>query len=628
MLGTALSGTPGTADDDDFADEALLQFLYRAPIGLIQTTLDGDIEMINPMSVQLLMPLSPDAGIVNLFTATERVAPQLRALVAAFDQPRGVVCESLRITLEQDAAGTSAARVLSISVLKLEPSRLMAVLSDATLEVLREQQRLESRLIRAARTDGLTQMPNRTAVSERIQRSLVHPRAEYEFALLFINCDRFKQINDAHGQAVGDEMLGLMAERVRAALRAHSRLDGPGLRLDPGRAGPMAARIGGDEFVVVLDELRRADDAHIVAQRLVDVLCQPYGIGEAQLHCGVSVGVLLRAQAGVSADDALRDASIAMMEAKRAGGSRYVIFEPPMQERAARRSGMETDLRVALAASQLFVVYQPVIRLAAGTPQDRFAGVEALVRWCHPLRGVVDPLEFIGVAEECGMIEAIGEFVLRASCRQFMIWQRELGPGAPRTLAVNLSRAQLVEPGLVNAVEGILRSTGMPPGLLQLEITESLAAQHETVQARLHELKALGLKLALDDFGTGYSSLSSLHLLPVDTVKIDRSFVTHVESSRHHQVLIEATVRVAHSLGMSTVAEGIETAGQAAKLRHLACDKGQGYLFSKPIAAAEIGPWVEAGTSQDQEATQDQTATRQTNSSNLPDAPAGIRSGK
>jgi diguanylate cyclase (GGDEF)-like protein len=621
MMGAALSGPPGTADDV-FADEELLQFLYRAPIGLIQTTMDGDIEMINPMSVQLLMPLSADGGIVNLFTATERVAPQLRALVAAYDQPRGIVCESLRIPLEHDASGTPAGRVLSISLLKLEASRLMAVLSDATLEVLREQQHLESRLTRAARTDGLTQMPNRAAVSERIQRSLDRPRAEYEFALLFMNCDRFKQINDVHGQSVGDEVLGLMAERVRGALRAYCRLEGSGLRPDRGRAGPMAARIGGDEFVVVLDELRRAEDAHIVAQRLVDVLSQPYGIGDAQLHCSVSVGVLLRAQAGASADDALRDASIAMVEAKRAGGSRYVVFEPPMQERAARRSGMESDLRMALAESQLFVVYQPVIGLDVGASENRFAGVEALVRWCHPVRGVVGPLEFIGVAEECGMIDAIGEFVLDAACRQFMIWHRELGRGAPRTLAVNLSRAQLVEPGLVGAVQGILRSSGMPPGLLQLEITESLAAQDETVQARLHELKALGVKLALDDFGTGYSSLSSLHLLPVDTVKIDRSFVTHVESSRHHQVLIEATVRVAHSLGMSTVAEGIETAGQAAALRRLACEKGQGYLFSKPLPASDIGAWAAAGI------WADQPAARQTNSSNLPDAPAGIRSAK
>jgi EAL domain-containing protein (putative c-di-GMP-specific phosphodiesterase class I) len=259
---------------------------------------------------------------------------------------------------------------------------------------------------------------------------------------------------------------------------------------------------------------------------------------------------------------------------------------------AAHRSGMEADLRVALAEAQLFVVYQPVVGLSFHGVSDRFAGIEALVRWRHPVRGVVGPAEFIGVADECGLIDAIGEFVLRTSCLQFMSWQRELGARAPRTLAVNISRAQLIQPGLVRSVQDILQGSGMRPEFLQLEVTESLAAQDETVQSRLHELKTLGLKLALDDFGTGYSSLSSLHLLPVDIVKIDRSFVTHVETSRHHRVLIEATIRVAHSLDMSIVAEGIETAGQAAALCQLLCEKGQGYLFSKPLPAAHVAEWL------------------------------------
>ena len=306
------------------------------------------------------------------------------------------------------------------------------------------------------------------------------------------------------------------------------------------------------------------------------------------------MGVVLQAQAGDSADAALRDASIAMVEAKRAGGSRYVIFEQRMLERAAQRGGMEADLRVALAEGQLFVVYQPVVRFNVHTGWDRFAGVEALVRWRHPVRGLVSPVEFIGVAEDCGLIHAIGEFVLHTACQQFLSWQRELGARAPRTLAVNVSRAQLTQPNLVRSVHDILQRSGMPFESLQLEVTESLAAQDETVQSRLHELKTLGLKLALDDFGTGYSSLSSLHLLPVDTVKIDRSFVTHVETSRHHQVLIEATIRVAHSLGMGTVAEGIETAGQAAALAALSCEKGQGYFFSKPLHSAVLAEWLTA----------------------------------
>ena len=304
------------------------------------------------------------------------------------------------------------------------------------------------------------------------------------------------------------------------------------------------------------------------------------------------MGVVLRAQATGDADAVMRDASIAMVEARRAGGGRYAIFEPSLQERAAQRGAMEADLHLALDEGQLFVVYQPVVGLQGSEGIDRSAGVEALVRWRHPVRGIVPPLDFIGVAEECGLIGKLGDFVLATARRQFVQWRRTLGSNAPGTLAVNLSRAQLGQAGLVASVRDILRSTGMNPRHLQLEVTESLAAQDETLQSRLHELKALGLTLALDDFGTGYSSLASLHQLPVDTGKIDRSFVSQADTSEHHRVLIEATVRVADSLGMTTVAEGIETDAQATVVRRLGCTKGQGYFFSKPLPAAEVVSWL------------------------------------
>jgi EAL domain-containing protein (putative c-di-GMP-specific phosphodiesterase class I) len=349
----------------------------------------------------------------------------------------------------------------------------------------------------------------------------------------------------------------------------------------------------GDEFVVVLSDLKLLEDVHVVTQRLVDVLGQPYAIRTHQLHCTVSMGVVLRPQVTGDAATILQDASIAMVEAKRAGGARYVIFEPAMQERAARRSGIESDLRRAIVQQELFVVYQPVVGLQGSSGEvDRSAGIEALVRWRHPTRGTIPPIEFIGVAEESGLISELGEFVLEAACSQFMQWQQQLGSRAPRHLAVNLSRGQLDNPGFVASVQRILHRTRMRPADLQLEITESLAAQDETVQLRLHDLKALGLTLALDDFGTGYSSLASLHLLPVDTIKIDRSFVTEAVTSAHHRVLIEATVQVAESLQMSTVAEGIETEEQAAVVQRLGCQKGQGYFFSKPLSAAEIVQWA------------------------------------
>jgi EAL domain-containing protein (putative c-di-GMP-specific phosphodiesterase class I) len=313
----------------------------------------------------------------------------------------------------------------------------------------------------------------------------------------------------------------------------------------------------------------------------------------------VSMGIVRRPQVIGDAATILRDASIAMVEAKRAGGARYVVFEPAMQERAVRRSGIESDLRRAIGRQELMVVYQPVVGLQSPSGDvDRAAGVEALVRWRHPTRGMIPPLEFIGVAEECGLISDLGEFVLETACRQFVQWHEELDSHAPRRLAVNLSRGQLADPGFVGSVQRILRRTRMVPEHLQLEVTESLAAQDETVQSRLHDLNALGLTLALDDFGTGYSSLASLHLLPVDTIKIDRSFITEAVTSEHHRVLIEATVRVARSLRMGTVAEGIETGAQAAVVRQLGCEKGQGYFFSKPLSATGIVQWlgVMAGT--------------------------------
>jgi EAL domain-containing protein (putative c-di-GMP-specific phosphodiesterase class I) len=277
-----------------------------------------------------------------------------------------------------------------------------------------------------------------------------------------------------------------------------------------------------------------------------------------------------------------------MYEAKRAGRNRYEIFDDSMHDRVVHALAVQADLRRALAGDELFLVYQPVVDLTS----QRLVGVEALVRWMHPTRGLLMPGEFIAVAEECGLIDALGERVLQRACVQFVQWRQELGPRAPRQMAVNLSRAQLKRPGLAGEVASLLAATGMPAAQLQLEITESLAAQDERIQATLRELKSLGVKLALDDFGTGYSSLACLHLLPVDTVKVDRSFVTHAETVEYHRVLIEATIRVARTLGMRTVAEGIETPGQGALMRQLCCDAGQGYLYGRPMSAVDVAAWV------------------------------------
>jgi diguanylate cyclase (GGDEF)-like protein len=585
--------------DNHDACEALVQFLYRAPIGLVQAGLDGTVDMLNPMSSSLLMPLARDASLDNLFEVLREVAPQLHTMAARFDRPSGVVCEGLRLPLGELAA-PGGPQVLSLSLLKLDATRLMATVADATAEVQREQERLARRLQSAARTDALTRMPNREAVLAQLQQMLARPQAgpaqASGFALLVMNCDRFRQINDAHGQLAGDRLLVRIGERIRATLRP------PSDRIDPGAAGgQMAARIGADEFAVVLDGLRRREDAERVAARLQDALARSHEVRGQNLTCRLSMGLVWGADAGPAglAGELLRDAGIAMAEAKRAGGARCVTFETAMRERAARRADLEADLRQALAEEQLYVVYQPVVGLRPDGATDVAAGVEALARWQHPLRGNVTPFEFIPVAEESGLIGTLGDFVLRRACSDFAAWQRELGAAAPRLLAVNLSRAQLAEPGFPAVVREVLALHGMAPNQLQLEVTESLAAQDQQVQQRLHELKAIGVTLALDDFGTGYSSLSSLHQLPVDTVKIDRSFVSQADTSHHHRVLIEATVKVARSLGMNTVAEGIETEAQAAAVRAEQCAKGQGYLYSRPLTSEALLEWLRASRAAD-----------------------------
>jgi diguanylate cyclase (GGDEF)-like protein len=569
------------------AYEALVQFLYRAPIGLVQIDWAGSVELLNPMASNLLMPLVGSDGLDNLYTVLHAHAPELSAMAAAFEDSSGVICDALRIPLGDAAGGPGAPEVLSISLLKLDAARLMCVVADATLDIQRERETLARRLKSAARTDILTKMPNRAAVREQLQSLMASKRASEcgDIALLFMNCDRFRQINDTLGQAAGDALLVEIGQRVRAVLRPptdHIATDN----------GQMAARLGGDEFVVILDGMRRIEDVEGVARRLIDNIGKPYFLLDHEISCTVSVGLVWGLSPNNDPDETVRDASIAMVEAKRAGGARFALFDTGMRERAARRGDIESDLRTALHEDQLFVVYQPVVGLLPGGATDYSAGVEALVRWQHPVRGVVPPFEFIEVAEQCGLIGAIGDFVLRRACRDFMRWRAQLGPIAPRLMAVNLSRAQLAEGGFADSVRATLLESGMEAGALQLEVTESLAAQDQDIQQRLHELKAVGVTLALDDFGTGYSSLSSLHLLPVDTVKIDRSFVSQSDTSHHHRVLIEATVKVAQSLGMGTVAEGIETAAQEQAVRDQHCAKGQGYLFSRPLPDAALVEWV------------------------------------
>ena len=570
--------------DHSDAYEALLQFLYRAPMDLLQTRHDGEITTINPAAACLLMPLVPDGNLQNLFDVLHAVAPQLRVLAAGRARPDGMLCEALRIPLP--SAAPDLQRTLELTLLRQDEASLVASLTDATLVVQDERRRTARRMRDLAMLDTVTALPNRAALMAGITETLGAIGGARACALLFINCDRFNAVNLNHGAAAGDDLLRQMAQRLSSMLHDASLVSAHAA------APAMAARLGGDEFAVLLPGVWDVDSLPSLAQPLHTTLSLPYVLGGQAMNMGISMGISTGvAHDGadaVLADALLQQASIAMRDAKRAGGARWCVFAPAMQAREARRGQIEDGLRRALACHELFVVYQPIVAIC----QDTGIGMEALVRWRLPDGSIMSPLEFIGVAEESDLICGLGAYVLREACAQFMHWQATLGRDAPRKLSVNLSRRQLADVGLIDMVRSVLEDTAMPATLLQLEVTESLAAQDDAVQAQLHALKALGLGLALDDFGTGYSSLACLHLLPVDVVKIDRSFVQRVDASEHHRVLIEATVRVAQSLGLATVAEGVETTAQAAALAALGCDAGQGYWYARPLPPDDATAWL------------------------------------
>lgn len=589
---------PDQSASDDAEYETLVQFLYRTPVGLIDAGSDGAVHLMTPMAAQLLMPLAPRRDLSNLFDALQGVLPQLRALVDALQPGRGAVCEALRFNAATRGPPPAPPAVLSLSLYRADDGRLTGVLYDATREERRQRRRLDV----AASTDSLTGLANRSAVHEnlghRVTRAFSSGR---RLAVLFINCDRFQHINDTAGHAAGDALLRQVAGRLLHVAQASPMGPAdtvpaplewqPTTLLSPAPA-PMVGRVGGDEFVVVAELDEAAQSVGDLANRIAAALGRPYALGGRSMLCPVSIGVAFVQHVGETPGESLYNARLAMAEAKREGGGHAKLFDGLMLERAKRRTRLENDLRRAVATQALYVVYQPVVLLQ----NNAVEAVEALVRWQHPELGAISPVEFIGIAEECGLIAELGTFVLQRACHQFAAWRRRYPDNGPRLLAVNLSRGQLPQPTLASDIQALLQASGLAASELQLEVTESLAAQDEAVQTRLHGLKRLGLTLALDDFGTGYSSLASLHQLPMDVVKIDRSFVSQIETSEHHRVLVEATIKVAKSLRLRTVAEGIETPGQAQILSAMQCDKGQGYFFARPLEVAAFEAWLERRT--------------------------------
>lgn len=446
---------------------------------------------------------------------------------------------------------------------------------------------IESDLRQAASTDKLTGLPNRNLLLDRVQQSIHRAKrlSCYHFALLFLDFDRFKIVNDSLGHDVGDALLQAIANRLRQQVRKVDSVNCLSY-------GNTMARLGGDEFVILIDELRAAEDALIVADRLLTELAQPYFLGEHEIVSTASIGVALGNDSYERAEHMIRDADTAMYEAKRTGKARYVVFDASMHAQIQRRLRLESDLRKVISANQLHLVYQPIVSLETGA----LTGVEALLRWQHPTEGLISPAEFIPIAEDTGLILPIGQWVLRESCRQAVAWQREFGSAAPAIISINLSRKQFVLPTLPETIQEILLETGIAPTAVQLEVTESACMDDvASAQRALQALREMGVKLAIDDFGTGYSSLASLHQFPIDVLKIDRSFVNRVDQAKDIAALVHALTVLARNLGMATIAEGIETEAQVLALQELGCKYAQGYLFGKPMCPADLAQWIASG---------------------------------
>jgi diguanylate cyclase (GGDEF)-like protein len=435
----------------------------------------------------------------------------------------------------------------------------------STFEDVTERRLAEDKVAHMARHDALTNLPNRLLFREQLEHTLARLHRGEQAAVLSIDLDRFKHVNDTLGHPVGDELLIAVAQRLRECTRE----------------GDTIARLGGDEFVIVqvATDLQPAETIAL-ASRIVDVIGEPFEIGGSLIVVGASVGIAMAPADGADPDQLLKNADLALYRAKSDGRGTYRFFEAEMDARAQARRLLELDLRAAIAQGEFELHYQPILDLST----DTIVSVEALVRWNHPRRGLVAPLEFIPLAEETGLIVPLGEWILRQACSEAAKWPHGI------SVAVNLSPAQFKSRSLILTVVNAVAAAGLPPGRLELEITESVLLQNgEETLATLHSLRKFGVRISMDDFGTGYSSLSYLRSFPFDKIKIDRSFITDLATHNDSMAIVRAVTGLGKSLGITTTAEGVETSEQLALLRTEGCTEVQGFLLSQPVSAAAIG---------------------------------------
>src|SRR5882762_3544627 len=426
-------------------------------------------------------------------------------------------------------------------------------------------------------SDPLTGLPNRLLFIDRVGRLIKHKkrRKDHLFAVLFMDLDGFKMINDSMGHLIGDQLLLGVAKRLEKCLRSTDTVARLGETFT-------VARLGGDEFTVLLDDIKDPSDAKRAADRMMKALVAPFILGGKEVFTSVSIGIALSTSAYEQPEEILRDADTAMYRAKSLGKARYEVFDADMRASVMARLQLETDLRRALERGEFRNFYQPIVALVSG----EIAGFEALLRWQHPTRGLLGPIEFIPVAEETGLIRELGWWNLREACRQISEWRAGSIAHGHLTISVNLSAKQFLQPNLVEDIKKLLAELALAPEALKLEITEStVMADPSAAVEMLQQIKSLGIRLAIDDFGTGYSSLSYLHRFPLDTLKIDRSFISGMGDGGEGMEIARTILPMANNLRLDVVAEGVETIQQVAMLKKLECKYGQGFYFSRPLTA-------------------------------------------
>ena len=448
----------------------------------------------------------------------------------------------------------------------------------ATLDANKLTEQVEAaklKLAHLAHHDGLTGLPNRMLLQDRLGQAIeVARRQGLQLAVLFMDLDRFKHINDSLGHAVGDQLLKSVAQRLLACVRQSDTV----------------SRQGGDEFVLLLSQVQHADDAAQFAQKILTALALPHPIDGHDLHVSVSIGISIYPADGQDAETLLKCADTAMYHAKENGRNNFKFFEQEMNARAVERQNIESSLRNALERREFVLHYQPKIGLSSGA----IVGVEALIRWQHPNRGLLQPMDFVPIAEDCGLIRPIGRWVLQEACRQAQAWLQAGLP--PIIMAVNASALEFRDEDFLENLQMTLEETQLDPRLLEIELTESvLIRDAEAARSVLHAIAKMGVKLAIDDFGTGYSSLSYLQRFPIHTLKIDKSFVNQMTSNADDASIVNAIISMGKSLRQRLIAEGVETPEQHASLLALHCDEGQGYYFCRPVDAAQLTGLLQAG---------------------------------